>query len=246
MHMLRCPSHTEYYVRIGGLCSAPARLKASSGLPASSQVTPGPTELSLPTSPLTATTRAPHPDWAALIADPQTHPPATENVKALVEPAFDSAWTNPPPAPAQTQINLLATPTPTLADLSLPNQKKTGAGLSPLIGSLESISDFNNGAEFEKWPGNYTSNSTAQGSSSDMYVGDHATDSLGLYSPSDADSEPLIGQVAPLDVLRDEYAGNPGSFIQQVDFLSRDGYDSVRRTKRAYTPIAQFSGGSEG
>ncbi|KZP30044.1 hypothetical protein FIBSPDRAFT_884345 [Athelia psychrophila] len=221
-------SNAEYYVRIGGLRSAPARLKASLGLPTSAQVTPGRSEHSLPTtSPLAATPRAPHPDWAALIADSQTQTPATDNVKALFELAPGSAVISLPPAPAETHTNLLATPS--LAELSLPNPKKPGEGLSPLIGSLELITDIDNGAEFDKWPGDHTS--TGQGSSSDMYVGDHATDSLGLYSPGAAESEPLIGQVTPLAVLREEYAGNPGSFVQQVDYLGKDGYDSVRRTK---------------
>ncbi|KAF7965039.1 hypothetical protein HWV62_849 [Athelia sp. TMB] len=190
---------------------SPPRLKASLGLPdLSFAQAPIASGLSLSTTPSISTNPTSNPDAAS--DSPQ--PPALSNF--ALDP--DSPLPSSQATPAST--NLL---TPGSAEFNLPHLPpglKSGSGLSPLIGSLESISDIGTGND--AW------DHGAKGA--DMYVGDHPTDSLGLYSPEEA--EPLIGHVLPLSVLRAEYAENPGAFVQQIDFLSGDGYDRIRRTKR--------------
>ncbi|KAI0045182.1 cysteine proteinase [Auriscalpium vulgare] len=46
-----------------------------------------------------------------------------------------------------------------------------------------------------------------------------------------ASDRPLIAPVAPLDVLRAEYERGSQSFVQQIDFLQRQGYQGIRRTR---------------
>jgi ubiquitin thioesterase protein OTUB1 len=41
---------------------------------------------------------------------------------------------------------------------------------------------------------------------------------------------PLMAELVPLTVLRAEYEGSD-SFIKQIDFLSAQGYDGIRRSR---------------
>ncbi|KIM81941.1 hypothetical protein PILCRDRAFT_71406, partial [Piloderma croceum F 1598] len=42
---------------------------------------------------------------------------------------------------------------------------------------------------------------------------------------------PLIDQIVPMSALRAEYENGSASFVQQIDWLTNNGFDSVRRTR---------------
>ncbi|EGN94864.1 hypothetical protein SERLA73DRAFT_187954 [Serpula lacrymans var. lacrymans S7.3] len=43
--------------------------------------------------------------------------------------------------------------------------------------------------------------------------------------------KPLIDELASMSVLREEYEHGSASFLRQIDYLTKDGYDCVRRTR---------------
>ena len=47
-------------------------------------------------------------------------------------------------------------------------------------------------------------------------------------------SRPLIDEIAPMSVLRAEYENGAPSFVQQIDYLNAQGYQTIRRTKGAW------------
>ncbi|KAJ8455537.1 hypothetical protein ONZ45_g18921 [Pleurotus djamor] len=44
-------------------------------------------------------------------------------------------------------------------------------------------------------------------------------------------TRPLIGEISPMSVLREEYEKGSQSFVKQIDHLVSKGFDSVRRTR---------------
>jgi len=42
---------------------------------------------------------------------------------------------------------------------------------------------------------------------------------------------PLIDQIVPMSVLRAEYENGSASFVKQIDWLTNNGFDSIRRTR---------------
>lgn len=53
-----------------------------------------------------------------------------------------------------------------------------------------------------------------------------------MQDPLHNTDEPLVDRIISISVLRAEYEGNPGAFVQQIDYLTSQGYDKIRRTKR--------------
>jgi hypothetical protein len=53
-----------------------------------------------------------------------------------------------------------------------------------------------------------------------------------LYDDS-IPARPLIDQIVPMSVLRAEYENGSASFVQQIDWLINNGFDSIRRTRGA-------------
>jgi len=51
-----------------------------------------------------------------------------------------------------------------------------------------------------------------------------------LYDDS-IPNRPLIDQIVPMSVLRAEYENGSASFVQQIDWLTNNGFDSIRRTR---------------
>lgn len=42
---------------------------------------------------------------------------------------------------------------------------------------------------------------------------------------------PLIDEIVPMSVLRTEYENGSAAFVQQIDWLNANGFNSIRRTK---------------
>lgn len=42
---------------------------------------------------------------------------------------------------------------------------------------------------------------------------------------------PLIDEIVPMSNLREEYENGSAAFVNQIDWLTARGYDSVRRTR---------------
>lgn len=45
------------------------------------------------------------------------------------------------------------------------------------------------------------------------------------------DSRPLIDEISPMTELRKEYENGSTSFVAQIDWLTSQGFDSIRRAR---------------
>ncbi|TFY76962.1 hypothetical protein EWM64_g7052 [Hericium alpestre] len=52
-----------------------------------------------------------------------------------------------------------------------------------------------------------------------------------LLNEAAGTDRPLIASVAPMDVLRAEYENGSQSFVKQIEFLQKQGYHGIRRTR---------------